>query len=266
MLTIGASSACFYPDVTEESFIRLCKMNVKTAEIFFNSPSELEDSFASLIKSYAEEYGVSITAVHPFMSFAEHYNLFSNYERRFYDYMPLYLKLFEVAAKLGAKYFVFHGAKPSASSSDELYFERFAILSEKAAQMGVICAQENVVHYRSQYPDFMQRMKKAIGENFRMVLDIKQARRTGVDPFLFFDAVGESIEHIHISDFNDKKDCITPLKGKFDFKEFFIETIKRGYKGDYIIELYRDSYKDAAEIEEAFLKLQKIMGEIKEGL
>ncbi|NLL17372.1 MAG: sugar phosphate isomerase/epimerase [Clostridiales bacterium] len=261
MYRIGASSSCFYPQLTEDSFLKLCKMNIRTAEVFYNSPSELSPVFTAMLKSYADEYSVDVVAVHPFMSFAESFYLFSNYERRFHDLIPLYLKMFEAAAALGAKYFVFHGAKPVPSAVEEVYFERFAILSEKALEFGVYCAQENVVHYRSESPDFMARMKRAVGENFKMVLDIKQARRTGIDPFAFFDSVGESIEHIHISDYNETRDCITPLKGCFDFKAFFEETKRRGYKGDYIIELYRDSYDNEAEIELAHRRLCEIIAE-----
>ena len=81
-MTIGASSACFYPDVTENSLERLGRLGIKTAELFLNSPSELKDEFVKTIIDIKNKYGINIVSLHPFQSFAESFYLFSNYERR----------------------------------------------------------------------------------------------------------------------------------------------------------------------------------------
>jgi len=82
---VGISSACYYPLTTEESFYKLCNAGIKCVELFFNSPSEITDSYVNDLRKWQTEYGINIPSVHPFMSFAESFFLFSSYERRFYD-------------------------------------------------------------------------------------------------------------------------------------------------------------------------------------
>ena len=50
MIKFGASTACFYPEVTEDAVKQLANLNVKTIEIFYNSPSEYRTDFLMQIK------------------------------------------------------------------------------------------------------------------------------------------------------------------------------------------------------------------------
>lgn len=256
--SIGVSSACFYPLETEKSLEMAGECGFHTVELFLNSHSELEDSFVEELLSIKEKYNLDIVSVHPFASFAESFYLFSNYERRYYDILPMYDRLFEVTAKLDADIFVFHGAKIPGSISDEEYCRRFAHLIEMGKKYGVRVCQENVVHHRSESPAYLKMMKDNIGDDFSVVLDIKQARRAGYTPYEFIDALGNSIIHVHISDRNDEKDCIPPLKGDFDFQGLFSAMEKLGYKGKYIIELYYWSYETKEDIIESYNKLKEM--------
>ncbi len=252
---IGVSSACFYPDETEKSLETAGECGFTQVELFLNSPSELEDEFVDKLISIKEKYSLDIVSLHPFTSFAESFFLFSNYERRFTDTLPLYEKYFSVAARLGADIFVIHGAKIPGSVSDEEYCRRFARLIEMGKKYGVRVCHENVVYHRSQSPEYLKMMRDAIGEDFKIVLDIKQAHRAGFSPYEFIDVLGDSIVHIHISDRNEEKDCITPLKGDFDFRTLFETMSLRGYEGKYIIELYEWSYSGKEEITDAYNRL-----------
>lgn len=254
----GVSSACFYPLETEKSLELAGEYGFHTVELFLNSHSELEDSFVNELISIKDKYNLDIASVHPFASFAESFYLFSNYERRYTDILPLYDRLFEVTAKLGADIFVFHGAKIPGTISDEEYCRRFSHLIEMGKKYGVRVCQENVVHHRSESPAYLKMMKDTIGDDFKVVLDIKQAHRAGYSPYEFIDALGKSIIHVHISDRNSEKDCIPPLTGEFDFPKLFNEMKKIGYKGKYIIELYYWSYEDKKEIVESYQKLIKM--------
>ncbi len=256
--TIGVSSACFYPVETEKALETAGECGFHTVELFLNSHSELEDSFIDELLSIKDKYNLDIVSVHPFASFAESFYLFSNYERRYIDILPLYDRLFEVTAKLGAYIFVFHGAKIPGSISDEEYCRRFAHLIEMGKKYGVRVCQENVVHHRSESPEYLKMMKDTIGDDFNVVLDIKQAHRAGHTPYEFIDLLGESIVHVHISDRNEEKDCIPPLMGEFNFPKLFNEMEKINYKGKYIIELYYWSYEDKKEIVESYNKLKRM--------
>ena len=256
--SIGVSSACFYPLETEKALETAGECGFHTVELFLNSHSELEDTFVDELLRIKEKYTLDIVSVHPFASFAESFYLFSNYERRYTDILPMYDRLFEVTAKLGADIFVFHGAKIPGSISDEEYCRRFAHLIEMGKKYGVRVCQENVVHHRSESPQYLKMMKESIGEDFKVVLDIKQAHRAGYTPYEFIDVLGESIIHVHISDRNQEKDCIPPLTGEFNFPKLFSEMEKINYKGKFIIELYYWSYETKEEIVECYNKLNSI--------
>ncbi|MBQ7688026.1 MAG: sugar phosphate isomerase/epimerase [Clostridia bacterium] len=259
MAEIGVSSACYYPLETEKSLIKLAEIGVRCAELFLNSPSETEPAFTDMLRRIKDKAGMRIVSVHPYMSFAESFFLFSSYERRYRDILPLYEHLFETTAELGADYFVFHGAKIPGSIEDDLYFERFAELTRLGKKYGVQVCQENVVHYRSEDPAYISRMAAGVGEDFGFVLDIKQARRAGFDWHDFTNTLTPYIRHVHISDYTQQKDCVTPGDGEFDFAGFFNEMKSSGYDGTYIIELYRHSYKSEEDIEKAYQSLKKIL-------
>ena len=258
-MSIGVSTSCYYPLATEDALEKVASLGVKTCEIFFNSFSELEKPFLDELCHVKDEYGICVPSVHPFFSFAEPYLLFSEYERRFLDTVELYKKYFEAANVLGAKLLVLHGGKEPSAVHEELYFERFAKLLEVGQTFGIITAQENVVHYRSQSPDFLWRMKKTIGEDLKVVLDIKQTVRAGYSPFEFIEKLTNTIAHIHISDSNNRCDCLPPGEGNFDFSRLFAAMRALGYKGDYIIELYRHSFEHDSQITDSKNLMEQLM-------
>ncbi|NMP37394.1 MAG: sugar phosphate isomerase/epimerase [Clostridiales bacterium] len=247
-MNIGASTACFYPLETELSLERVGKLGFKTAELFMNSFSEMEDGFVSGLCNIKEEYGINICSMHPFASFAESYTLFSSYERRYHDSLELYKRFFEIMNRLGAGIFVVHGGKIPGSIDDELYFERFGEFGRIGSSYGVIVAQENVVHYRSESPDFLKRMRAYIGDEFKMVLDVKQALRAGYSPYEFTEPLHDSIVHIHVSDHDSEHDCTPPGEGVFDFGKLFGTMNSYGYRGEYIIELYSSGFTDDSQL------------------
>ncbi len=255
----GVSSSCFYPLETEKSLEMVGKLGVKNTELFLNSFSEIEDSFINEFLRIKDKYGLNIVSLHPFQSFAESFYLFSNYERRWNDILPLYDRLFKMTSLLGADIFVFHGLKIPGTINDELYCKRFSHLIDMGSEYGVRVCHENVVKHRGESPEYLKMMRDNIGEKFKIVLDIKQARRAGYTPYDFLDKLSDSVVHIHISDKNDICDCVTPLKGDFDFKRFFDTAEATGYKGKYMIELYDWSYSDVQEIAEAYTKLNKLL-------
>ncbi len=256
---VGISSACFYPLTTEESFLKLCEADIKCIELFFNSPSEIADSFVNDLRKMQTEYRVSIPSIHPFMSFAESFFLFSSYERRFYDILDLYKRFFEIMQKLESEIFIIHGLKIPGSITEDLYFDRFGKLVEIGKSYGVTVCQENVVQHHSQSVEFLKRMAKALGDDFSLVLDIKQARRSLESPYDFIKQLGKYLKHIHISDYNDKFSCIPPTDGLFDFREFFAELQRIGYDKKFIIELYNYSYTEERQVFESFSKINEIL-------
>ena len=259
-MRIGMSSSCFYPEETEVSLRRVGKAGAKTAEIFFNSPSELQGERLRALCEIKAHYGMDVVSVHPFMSFAEGFWLFSEYERRFRDSLDFYPRFFEAAQALGAHLFVLHGARHLKIEPD-CYAERLFLLNERAKSFGVQVAHENVVDYVGEDPAFMQHLQRQLGRDFAMALDLKQAYRAGVDPFAFIDTVGERIVHVHISDSDADHDCLPPGKGTFPFPRLFRALEGAGYGGKYIIELYRHNFTDERDLSEAQAFLRRTLGE-----
>ena len=258
-MNIGASSACFYPLETEKSFRKICELGFSHSEIFINSPSELKPEFIKEIRSIKDSYGITVTSLHPYRSSSDGYDFFSKYKRRFYDATEDYKRFFSAAAELDAKYIVMHGSKRRSEIPLTEYAERFGELDSIAKAFGCRVAHENVVDFVSADPEFMRFMKEQLGKDFKAVLDIKQARRAGFDYKEFIDVLGENIVHLHLSDFNSEHNCIPPSeKGLFDFSALFTALKGIGYKGDGIVELYSDGYKDSSEIVSAAEHLRKI--------
>ena len=262
-MEIGASSACFYPLETEKSFQKICEAGFSHGEIFFNSTSELNPDFIREIRRIKDYYGVTVTSLHPYRSFSEGYDFFSKYKRRFYDAAEDYKRFFAAASELGARYIVMHGSKKKSEIPLDEYAERFGELNRIADTFGCAVAHENVVDFVSAKPDFMRFMKNYLGSDFKAVLDIKQARRAGFDPMEFIDILGENIVHVHLSDYDIRRDCIAPSeKGLFDFEAFFTALKNKGYKGDGIVELYSDGFTDTDEIVSAAEYLRKIADKV----
>lgn len=258
-MDVGISTACYYPLETEKSLAKLCKAGVKTVEIFFNSISELKSPIIDEIRSIADCYGITVNSVHPFLSYGESYLVFSEYYRRFLDSVEDYKRFFEVAKLLGSGICVIHGERTPCRIEEDEYFERFSVLSDEAKRFGVTITQENVVNFRSSSIDFLMRMREKLGEKYKLTFDIKQAKRSGVDPLLFARRFGNDIVNIHISDHTEKSDCIPPLDGGFDFSELFSVMRGFGYDGNYIIELYRCGFNCEYELMESYKKVVDLL-------
>lgn len=259
-MNLGVSSSCFYPLETEKALIKIGQLGVKTTEAFFNAPSELEKPFLEEICKIKAYYGLDIVTFHPYMSFAEGFFVYSKYRRRFTDSLEMYKPMFHAAAQIGAKYFVSHGAKNMPEISKEEYAERYYLWNETAKEFGIEIAHENVVNYASQSPQFMKYLKDTLGEAFRAVLDVKQARRAGQNPYDFIDALGKSIVHIHLSDCSKSESCLPPhANGDFDFKRLFAKMNEIGYNGAALIEVYRSNFEKDEELKTALDYLETIL-------
>ncbi|MBR5437815.1 MAG: sugar phosphate isomerase/epimerase [Clostridia bacterium] len=266
IVEIGASSACFYPLETEKSFLNITEMGFPCCEIFFNAHSELRKDFIMELKAMKDACGTDIISLHPYASFSEGYDFFSAYKRRFGDALENYRRYYEAAEILGAKYIVMHGAAKLYDITMEEYAERYLIATKEAEKYGCYVAHENVVKFLSATPDFSRFMKNQLGEDYKMVLDVKQVRRAGFTADDFIDAAGENIVHVHLSDFNEKSDCVAPSeKGMYDFGQLFTSLGKAGYKGKYVVELYSDGYEKSDEIIRSAEYLDGILKKSRQG-
>ncbi|MEF9853911.1 MAG: sugar phosphate isomerase/epimerase [Hydrogenoanaerobacterium sp.] len=254
----GVSTACLYPMETELSLRILAEQGIDTVEIFINAPSELEPEYLNALRGILKKYSIKVTALHPYTSGFEPFLFFTNYRRRFCDGLKIYEDFYKAAVFLDAPIFVLHGDHHRSLLTDEEYFERYGEMFLHAKKHGVILAQENVERCRSRSACFIQKMYKALGENVRFVLDIKQALRSDETAFTMLEAMGNAVCYLHLSDSTDENDCVPPGQGSFDFTELYNRL--KPVCGDVcgMIELYRQSYKTPDELYASYSFLKAI--------
>lgn len=257
-MKIGVSTASLYPKETEIALETIGKAGVKTCEIFFNAESELEPLFVKKLLDIKNKYGMDITAIHPTMSLAESFMIFSEYKRRFFESLNKFARYSEVAATLGAKYINLHGGKPNGLTTDEEYCEKYMALNNETRKNGVTVLQENVVRYRSGEIEFLRSMQNILGDDAQFCFDIKQAVRCGYNPIDLINEFYDNIRHFHISDHTEFQDCLLPLKGNFDFKNFFKFLNNKGFSGACVIEVYKNAYQNPNEIFDSYEKINNI--------
>lgn len=251
-MQFGVSSSCFYPLETEKSLALIGEMGIKTAEVFFNSPMELNGSIFENILQIKKYYSIDISSVHPCTSSCEPFFFFSEYERRFYDLLDFYKRYMDCCVKLGAKILIIHGMRTVGSISDEQYFERFGKICSVGKEFGITVAQENVSGFSSGDPAFLKKMKAYLGEDFKLNFDLKQMHRCLFNENDFFDDLIDSVVNVHISDSTPTKDCLPPGEGNYDLYSFVKRLLNSGYDGNCIIELYRSNYEKYNQIKKSY--------------
>ena len=251
-MKLGISSSCFYPMETEKAVAALVEKGVSSIEIFLNAPRELQKGFVSEMKSIVGS--TIVTAIHPYTSGIEPYDLFSGYMRRFYDTVEFYKRYAFFCLELGAKYIPFHGDSIVGSLSENEYFERFDFLSSTLKKEGATLLQENVNLFRAGYTDFIEHMVRAVPDA-EFLFDIKQAVRAKQDPFKMLEILDGRIRHVHISDSNENHDCLLPFDGDFDLIGLIGKL--NSVEGYMIIEVYNNCYTNINQLIDSYEKMRK---------
>ena len=264
IMKTGISTGCLYPMLTEQAIETLLSLGFDTLEIFFNSFSELEADNLDRLRYMLDRKGAKAVSLHPFTSSFESFLLFSAYERRFLDGVGFYEMYFRAAQRLGADKIILHGLNTdyAPTLSDSEYYRRFAVLQERAHKYGVTVLQENVSRFRSRDTNFIRRMAQEIPDPAAFVCDVKQAVRIGTDPKEMALAMASRLRHVHISDVGSQGECVLPGQGVFDTEGFLRCLYETGYNGNIMIEVYRFSYKDTAELCAAREYLDGLIGKI----
>ncbi len=257
-MQIGMSSSCLYPWTVEDSLKTVGELGTSTAEIFFNSYCELKKPIINELRAIKDYYSTDIRSIHPFTSAYEPVLLFSGYKRRLLDGIEFYKNYFEAANEIGAKMVVLHGGKSYTGIEPEKYAENYILLNNAALEAGIHIAHENVHDHLCANPQFMKKLADYVGEEFRMVLDIKQCRRSGESEFDFINLLGDKIYQVHISDGLAGKDCLAPGTGEYDFRKLFEALNKVGYNESALIELYRHNYGEPEELKIAKTYLENL--------
>lgn len=260
-MKIGLSSAVFYPDLlTEEAIGTISGLGFKCSELFLNSPYEYEESFVNRLVYEKEKYNMEINSVHAFSSSFEPY-LFDAYERRRKDMFKLFKKVCKAAGKLGAVCYTFHGPRLQDINAinKKLIIDIYNKLIYTALENNIVLAQENVSWCISSKLDFISLIKEKCDSNLFFTMDIKQAYRAGINPLDYIDIMGDKLINFHINDRDEKHSCLLPLDGKVDYSKIFHELQGIKYKGNIIIEVYRENFSCYEELRDCKKKLEAFL-------
>lgn len=258
----GVSTACLYPKPLEESLYDLAVNGISYVEIFINTHSELKKSFAYGVADTLKRFDVECVSVHPFTCELETMMSFSEYERRMDDILEYYKLYFQFMNIVGAEIFVFHGGKGGPSTSRSMFCERYHKLRSLGKEFGITVAVENVARCLSGSSSFIRDISGMLGDDFSFVLDTKQAIRAKENPFSFFNAAGNKVEHVHISDSGELGDCLPIGKGSFQTKKFLARLNELNPECSVILELYRSGFRGISDLVVSCNVLNKIIDSI----
>lgn len=267
-MDIGISTACFFAESeTEESLQTINGLNCNLCEAFLDCQSEYEPEFIEKIKAYAEREKMEIYSVHP-MGVQFEGQLFSIGKRQRKDATDVFLKVLEAAKMLGSKIYVMHGPSTQNGIAKNINVDWLgaviAELCETAKEYGVTIAWENVSWCVYNTPDFAARILEASkSDMLGFTFDIKQAGRSGFDPFEYLRYMGEKLVNVHLCDYiysEGRSLARMPLCGEFDFLRLKNELGKINYGGKAFLEVYSDMYSSLDELKSSYESIKSLLG------
>lgn len=198
------------------------------------------------------ENKITVNTIHPFPSTFEPF-LFDRYQRRRNEMEERFIQACSAAKKLGAKYYVFHGERNTKEKVDAKWTARVMDnLCKIANEFNVKVAWENVWWCRGNDPEYIKEVLNYMKEDIFFTLDVKQAIRSRRRIEEYLDVYKDRVANVHISDSNSYSDCILPGFGDFDFSILFKKVLKANKDCQFIIEVYRDSFKDIRDIQRSY--------------
>lgn len=256
-MEIGISTAAFYSRLcTEDALVELRRQGANICEVFLDTYCEYTPDFGAVLKQTVEEQGLKVVSVHA-MSQQFEPQLFSLSKRQKQDAWNLFESVLKQGRLLGATRYVMHGPALLRGVLRNAQYSRTAPIMSELADLaksyGILLAWENVSWCMFNTPEFVaDALHYIASDNFRFTLDIKQAARSGYDPFDYLHAMGERLCHVHLCDYDLEKPGLglaMPGKGTFDFKRLGRELRAMGYEGDAILEPYSDLYGSVDEMQ-----------------
>ena len=265
-MNVGISTASIFNRLAlEEVPAVLASMGCETMEVFLNTFSEYEPTFAALLRNRIDDAGQQVYSVHP-MSTQFEAQLFSIHPRQKQDAFQIYRNVLEAGRILGANHYVMHGSPHLGGTAKNLEMDLlvpvFRELLSMAEDYGITLCLENVSWCFFHSPAFGKELSSRLGDHrLKFVLDIKQAMRCGEDPFAFIEAVGQDIANWHLCDYaideEGKLRLKMPGQGQCDFAAMAKTMLRAGYTGPAFVEVYSDMYTNFDELQAAFAYLQK---------
>ena len=264
-MQVGISTASLFRRFfTEDAIAKLNELGVQTTEVFFESFCEYNKEFGELLKRVKGD--IDVHSIHTLTTQFEP-TLYSINQRAKEDSFKLLEGVLCAGEQVGAKYYTFHGGARIKRTPMVINFERVGKITNEIIEMckkhNMLLAYENVHWAYYNYIGFFKELKK-YSPQIKGVLDIKQARQSGVDYREFIKEMNQDIVTVHLSDIKaDGKMCL-PGKGIVDFDEMFSLLKDVGFDGAMLIEVYENDFEKLEELMDSYNflkeKAKKIFG------
>ncbi len=249
-MNLGISTASlFEKKSTEEALEFLSKSNIKHAEVFLSTYCEYNTEFGKLLKSVKGE--TNVHSVHVLNTQFEP-QLYSVNPRARNDSFEILKGAMACAKEINAKYYTFHGVARYKKTPIKIDFDRVGKITQEIIDCmrpyGVQLSYENVHWAYYNYIGFYSELKKRVPE-LKGVLDIKQARQSGIEYKDYISEMGSDIVTVHLSDIDDTgKMCLPSARGTTDFYDLFSRLRDVGFDGTMLLEVYNNDYDEYSEL------------------
>lgn len=257
---IGISTASLFGRYyNEDALPILDKIGASVVEVFLETYCEYKEAFAKLLKE--RKGGLRVHSIHTFNTHFEP-QLFSDCERTRKDAVDIYEDCLRSAKILGAAAYTLHGKARFKKGVRYDNYEQIGMymteLCELAKKYGVDLCLENVEWAYYNQVGFFKEVKRYCPALCACV-DVKQARESGFNYTEYIEETGDSLRTVHLSDIGDNGKTALPTEnGHFDFNELFRILSYNGFKGDCLIEVYKDNFQTIEDLKGSLDYLRNI--------
>ena len=233
---------------TEDALSFLESKGVGCAEVFLESFCEYNAEFG---KYLSERKGnLQIHSIHTLTTQFEP-TLYSVNLRAQADSFALLEQTMQCAKEIGAKYYTFHGLARVKRTPYIIDFDRVGRITNEimdvCSEYGVTLSYENVHWAYYNYIGFFRELKKR-SAGVKGVLDVKQARQSGIDCKDLIEEMGGDIVTCHLSDIDKTGKMCLPGRGVTDFEELFKRLCDKGFNGALLLEVYKNDFDTDEEL------------------
>lgn len=259
----GISTASLFGRMnTEDALAFLSDNKVETAEVFLESFCEYNAEYGRILRGVNKN--TEIHSVHVLTTQYEP-QLYSIGDRAREDSFKILDSAMAAAEEFGAKYYTFHGIARYKKTPYVLDYDRIADITRKISETcnrhGVTLSYENVHWAYYNFIGFFTEVKKRF-EKLKGVLDVKQARQSGIPYAEYIKEMGKDIVTVHLSDIDENGKMCMPGKGITDFYDLFTRLYDVGFDGAAILEVYKNDYKEYSELFDSLDYVNNVIAKI----
>ncbi len=264
IMEIGISTASLFGRAyNEDALPILNSLDSRVCEVFLETYSEYTQTYANLLKK-----NLGSLKVHSIHTLNTHFEpqLFSSCERARLDAIKIFESCLNTGKTLGASCYTLHGKARFKRSIVYDNYQEVGLYADKltkiAKKYNMNVCLENVEWAYYNKPGFFKEVKK-YAPDLRCCLDIKQARESGFNYKEYLEEMGENLLTVHLSDVNEMgKTALPSEKGFFDFEDLFKRLYAIGFKGNCLIEVYKENFDSYDNLKESLDYLRNIRQKI----